>query len=303
MAAPLRRVAPNRPMLSPVILLPAVLNGLLTGAVYALVALGLTLIYGVLHIVNFAHGALLTAALFAAFFAYRLLGLDPYLAVFLLTPLFFVLGYCLQRFVIGPASHGEDRNILLVTLGVAVVVENVLLYFFRADTRTVDLPYGFAVLDFGVAFLAVPRVIGFCVALVVALALWLILNLTDTGKAMRAVAKEKLGAELSGIDVGHIYAVTFGLGTACLAIAACLLLPTYYVNPQVGNAFVLVAFTIVVLGGMGSVAGSLIGGLLVGVVESLSGLFLGESLGQIGIFVIFILVLLFRPSGLFGERT
>ena len=120
---------------------------------------------------------------------------------------------------------------------------------------------------------------------------------------MRAVAKEKLGAELSGIDVGHIYAVTFGLGTACLAIAACLLLPTYYVNPQVGNAFVLVAFTIVVLGGMGSVAGSLIGGLLVGVVESSSGLFLGESLGQIGIFVIFILVLLFCPSGLFGERT
>jgi branched-chain amino acid transport system permease protein len=290
-------------MLSPVILLPAVLNGLLTGAVYALVALGLTLIYGVLHIVNFAHGALLTAALFAAFFAYRLLGLDPYLAIFLLTPLFFFLGYGLQRFVIGPAAHGEDRNILLVTLGIAVVIENALLYFFRADTRTVDLPYGFAVLDFGGAFLAVPRVIGFCVALVVALVLWLILNLTDTGKAMRAVAKEKLGAELSGIDVGHIYAVTFGLGTACLAIAACLLLPTYYVNPQVGNAFVLVAFTIVVLGGMGSVAGSLIGGLLVGVVESLSGLFLGESLGQIGIFVIFILVLLFRPSGLFGERA
>jgi branched-chain amino acid transport system permease protein len=290
-------------MLSPVILFPAVLNGLLTGAVYALVALGLTLIYGVLHIVNFAHGALLTAALFAAFFAYRLLGLDPYLAIFLLTPLFFVVGYGLQRFVIGPAGHGEDRNILLVTLGVAVVIENALLYFFRADTRTVDLPYGFAVIDFGVAFLAVPRVIGFCVALVVALALWLILNLTDTGKAMRAVAKEKLGAELSGIDVGHIYAVTFGLGTACLAIAACLLLPTYYVNPQVGNAFVLVAFTIVVLGGMGSVAGSLIGGLLIGVVESLSGLFLGESLGQIGIFLIFILVLLFRPSGLFGERS
>jgi branched-chain amino acid transport system permease protein len=290
-------------MLSPVILLPAVLNGLLTGAVYALVALGLTLIYGVLHIVNFAHGALFTAALFAALFAYRLLGLDPYLAIFFLTPLFFVLGYSLQRFVIGPAAHGEDRNILLVTLGLAVIIENALLYAFRADTRTVNLPYGFAVLDFGVAFLAVPRVIGFCVALVVALVLWLILNLTDTGKAMRAVAKEKLGAELSGIDVGHIYAVTFGLGTACLAIAACLLLPTYYVNPHVGNAFVLVAFTIVVLGGMGSVAGSLIGGLLVGVIESLSGLFLGESLGQIGIFLIFILVLLFRPSGLFGERS
>jgi branched-chain amino acid transport system permease protein len=290
-------------MLSPAILVPAVLNGLLTGAVYALVALGLTLIYGVLHIINFAHGALLTAALFAAFFAHQWLGLDPYLAIFLLAPVFFVLGYGLQRFVIGPAAHGEDRNILLITLGLAVVIENGLLYAFRGDTRTLDLPYGFAVLDFGVALLAVPRVIGFGVVLIVALALWLILNLTDTGKAMRAVAKEKLGAELSGIDVAHIYAVTFGLGTACLAIAACLLIPTYYVNPHVGNAFVLIAFTIVVLGGMGSVAGSLIGGLFAGVIESLSGLYLGESLGQIGIFLIFILVLLFRPSGLFGEQT
>ena len=247
-------------MLSPVILVPAILNGLLTGAVYGLIALGLTLIYGVLHIINFAHGALLTAAMFAAFFAHRLLGL-------------------------------------------AVVIENVLLYAFGADTRTLNLDYAFDVVDLGIAFLAVPRVIGFGVVLVVALVLWLILSLTDTGKAIRAVAKEKLGAELSGIDVGHIYAVTFGLGTACLAIAACLLIPTYYVNPHVGNAFVLIAFTIVVLGGMGSVTGALVGGLFIGVVESLSGLYLGESLGQIGIFVMFILVLLFRPSGLFGERA
>jgi branched-chain amino acid transport system permease protein len=290
-------------MLSPVILVPAVLNGILTGAIYALVALGLTLIYGVLHIINFAHGALLTAAMFAAFFAHRLLGLDPYVAALALTPLFFILGYGLQRFVIGPAAHGEDRNILLVTLGLAVVIENVLLYAFRADTRTINLPYAFEVVEIGTAFLALPRVVAFAVVVAVALVLWLIMRLTDTGKAIRAVAKEKLGAELSGIDVAHIYAVTFGLGTACLAIAACLLIPTYYVNPHAGNAFVLIAFTIVVLGGMGSVAGALIGGLAVGVVESLSGLWLGESLGQIGIFVMFILVLLFRPSGLFGERA
>jgi branched-chain amino acid transport system permease protein len=290
-------------MLSPVILFPAVLNGLMTGAVYALVALGLTLIYGVLHIINFAHGALLTAAMFAAFFAHRTFGLDPYIAAVMLTPLFFLLGYALQRFVIGPAAHGEDRNILLVTLGLAVVIENLLLYAFRADTRTINLSYAFNVVEIGTAFLAVPRVIAFCAVMIVALVLWLILRWTNTGKAIRAVAKEKLGAELSGIDVAHIYAVTFGLGTACLAIAACLLIPTYYVNPSVGNAFVLIAFTIVVLGGMGSVAGALIGGLFVGVVESLSGLYLGESLGQIGIFVMFILVLLFRPNGLFGERT
>ena len=290
-------------MLSPVILAPAVLNGLLTGAVYALVALGLTLIYGVLHIINFAHGALLTAAMFAAFFAHRLLGLDPYVAAAILTPLFFLLGYGLQRFVIAPAAHGEDRNILLVTLGLAVVIENALLYAFRADTRTINLPYAFDVVEVGTAFLALPRVVAFAVVIVVALALWLVMRWTDTGKAIRAVAKEKLGAELSGIDVAHIYAVTFGLGTACLAIAACLLIPTYYVNPRVGDAFVLVAFTIVVLGGMGSVPGALVGALLIGVAESLSGLFLGESLGQIGIFLIFIIVLLVRPSGLFGARA
>jgi branched-chain amino acid transport system permease protein len=290
-------------MLSPVLLVPAVLNGLMTGAVYALVALGLTLIYGVLHIINFAHGALLTAAMFAAFFAQRFLGVDPYLAALGLTPLFFVVGYGLQRFVIGPAAHGDDRNVLLVTLGLAVVIENGLLFAFRADTRTVNLAYAFDVIDLGIAFLPLPRVVAFAVVLLVALALWLMLSLTDTGKAIRAVAKEKLGAELSGIDVKHIYAVTFGLGTACLAVAACLLLPTYYVNPHVGNAFVLVAFTIVVLGGMGSVTGALAGGLFVGVVESLCGLYLGESLGQIGIFIMFILVLLLRPAGLFGERA
>jgi branched-chain amino acid transport system permease protein len=290
-------------MSSQVILVPVVLNGLMTGAVYALVALGLTLIYGVLHIINFAHGALLTAAMFAVFFAYKLFGLDPYIAVIFLTPLFFLLGYGLQRFIIGPAAHGEDRNILLVTLGLAVVIENALLYAFRADTRTINLPYAFDVIEVGTAFLAVPRVIAFVAVIVVALSLWLIMQWTDTGKAIRAVAKEKLGAELSGIDVAHIYAVTFGLGTACLAIAACLLMPTYYVNPSAGNAFVLIAFTIVVLGGMGSVVGALMGGLFVGVVESLSGLYLGESLGQIGIFVMFIAVLLLRPSGLFGERA
>jgi branched-chain amino acid transport system permease protein len=290
-------------MLSPELLLPVVLNGLMAGAVYALVALGLTLIYGVLHIINFAHGALLTIAMFAAFFAYSILGLDPYIAALLLTPAFFLLGYILQRFVIGPAGRGEDRNILLVTLGLAVVIENVLLFTFRADTRTLNLPYAFDVVRIGPAFVAVPRVIAFCTVIAVALVLWLIMRWTDTGKAIRAVAKEKLGAQLSGINVAHIYAVTFGLGTACLAIAACLLIPTYYVNPSAGNAFVLIAFTVVVLGGMGSIPGALIGGLFVGVVESLSGLYLGESLGQVGIFAMFILVLLLRPNGLFGERA
>ena len=290
-------------MLSPSILFAAVLNGLMTGAIYALIALGLTLIYGVLHIINFAHGALLTAAMFAALFAHSIFGHDPYIAAPILALAFFGLGYGLQRLVIGPASHSEDRNYLLVTLGLAVVIENALLYAFRADTRTINLTYAFDVIELGPAFVAVPRLVAFTVVGAIALLLWLLMRWTDTGKAIRAVAREKLGAELSGIDVAHIYAVTFGLGTACLALAACLLIPTYYVNPHAGNAFVLIAFTIVVLGGMGSVPGALLAGLLVGVVESLSSLYLGESLGQIGIFVIFILTLLFRPTGLFGARA
>ena len=290
-------------MLPSAILIPALLNGLMTGAVYALIALGLTLIYGVLHIINFAHGALLMAALFAAFFAHHLAGIDPYIAVFGLAPLFFALGYGLQRFVIGPVSHGKDQNILLATLGIAIILENGALMFFRSDTRTIDVPYAFDVIDIGIAFLPVPRVIAFFAALAVAGLLYLLLARSDLGKAIRAVAKERRGAQLVGIDVAHIYAMTYGLGTACLAVAACLLLPNYYVNPQVGNAFVLVAFTIVVLGGMGSIPGALLGGLIIGLVESFGGLFLGESLGQIGIFLIFILVLLLRPSGLFGKTA
>ena len=290
-------------MFSPEIVLTAALNGLMTGAVYALIALGLTLVYGVLHIINFAHGATLTAAMFGVLVLNQALGLDPYLAILALAPLFFAIGYAVQRLVIGPASHGEDVNILLVTLGLAIIIENALLAIFRSDTRSVDTPYGFSVVEVGDLFLSTPRVIAFFASIGVAVLLWLVLARTDTGKAIRAVAKEKTGAALVGIDVSHVYAVTFGLGAACVAIAACLLMPTFYVNPRVGGAFVLVAFTIVVLGGMGSIPGALVGGLFIGVVESLSGLYLGESLGQIGIFLIFILVLLFRPTGLFGAKA
>lgn len=285
------------------IILEAALNGLMTGAVYALIALGLTLIYGVLHIINFAHGALLTCAMFAVWIAWAWLGLDPYLVIVPLVPLMFAFGYGLQRFVVGPASHGEDGNILLVTLGLSIVLENVLLALFQSDTRTLDTDYSFQVVALGPLLLSFPRLVGLGVAVVVTGLLWLVLSLTDTGKAIRAVAKEKLGANLVGIDVPHIYAVTFGLGCACLAVAAGLLMPTFYVNPRIGGAFVLVAFTVVVLGGMGSIPGALLGGLFIGVVESMCGLFLGDSLGQIGIFLIFIAVLLVRPTGLFGAKA
>jgi branched-chain amino acid transport system permease protein len=289
-------------MFAPQIVLAAVINGLLTGAVYALVSVALTLVYGVLHIINFALGATLTAAMFAAFFAQQA-GVDPLVAAFGIAPLFFVLGYAAQRYLIGPASHGADSNVLLVTLGLSILIENALLAAFGSDTRTIDTPYGFSTIDLGFVFLPMPRVIASGVAAIVALLLWVLLKKTDTGKAMRAVAKEGFGAALVGIDVAHIYAVTFGIGAACVAVAACVLLPSYYVQPRAGDAYVLVAFTVVVLGGMGSVPGAVIGGLVIGVVESLSGLYFGESLGQLGTFLIFILVLLLRPTGLFGARA
>ena len=285
------------------ILFPAVLNGLTTGAVYALVALGLTLIYGVLHIINFAHGAALMMALYGVYFLRQSLGIDPYLALPVMVGVMFVAGYLLQRVVIERASHGKDENILLVTLGISIVLENLALLAFRSDTRTIDTAYTLSTVPIAGAMIALPKVVAFGGAVLTSLALLWLMGRTDLGRAIRAVAKEKQGARLMGINVEHVYAMSFGIGLACLGAAACFLLPAYYVNPQVGNGFVLVAFTIVVLGGMGSFAGALLGGFLIGVVESLGGLWFGESLGQIGIFLIFIAVLLLRPQGLFGAKA
>ena len=183
------------------------------------------------------------------------------------------------------------------------MLENLALFWFKSDTRTIDTPYTFSTVNILGALIAMPKVVAFAGALVAAAVLLLIIAKTDLGRAIRAIAKERQGARLVGIDVEHVFAMSFGIGLACLGAAACFLLPAYYVNPQVGNGFVLIAFTIVVLGGMGSFAGALVGGFLIGVVESLGGLWLGESLGQIGIFLIFIAVLLFRPQGLFGARA
>jgi branched-chain amino acid transport system permease protein len=289
------------------ILLSALLNGLTTGAVYALIALGLTLIYGVLHIINFAHGASLMMALYGVYAMKERWGIDPYVALPIMVPAMFVLGYAMQRIVINRASHGKDENILLVTLGLSIVMENFALLFFKSDTRTIETAYTLTTVAIGPeaaqVMVSLPKLVAFAGALVVSALLIVILQRTDLGRAIRAVAKEKQGARLMGIDVEHVYAMCFGLGLACLGAAACFLLPAYYVNPQVGNGFVLVAFTVVVLGGMGSFAGALLGGLLIGVVESFGGLFLGESLGQVGIFVIFIGVLLLRPEGFFGAKT
>ena len=284
------------------ILAAAAINGLLMGGIYTLVASGLTLIYGVLHIINFAHGSMLMLAMFGVYFLLTLAGVDPYVALLVMVPGMYLLGYVLYRFLIGKLSLGRDENILLITLGLSILIENLALLFFKGDSRTISLPYSDQMIEMGPLLLALPKVVSFVAAMVLCGMLGLFITRTDTGKAIRAVAKERLGARLVGIDVDKIFAVSFGIGLATLGAAACLLMPIFYVSPTSGHVFVIVAFTVVVLGGMGSFLGAVIGGLIVGLTESFGGLFLGESLGQIGTSLIFILILLFRPSGLFGDK-
>ena len=284
------------------ILAAAAINGLLMGGIYTLVASGLTLIYGVLHIINFAHGSMLMLAMFAVYFLLTKAGIDPYLALFVMVPGMYGLGYLLYRHMIGKLSLGRDENIVLITLGLSILIENLALLFFKGDSRTISLAYSDKMIELGPLLLGVPKVVSFVAAMLLCGLLGLFITRTDTGKAIRAVAKERMGARLVGIDVDKVFAISFGVGLATLGAAACLLMPIFYVSPSSGHVFVIVAFTVVVLGGMGSFLGAVIGGLIVGLTESFGGLFLGESLGQIGISLIFILILLFRPSGLFGDK-
>ena len=282
------------------ILLAATINGLLIGGIYTLVASGLTLIYGVLHIINFAHGSLLMLAMFGVYFLLTKLGVDPYLSLLVMVPAMFALGYVMYRGLIGKLAHGKDENILLITLGLSILIENLALMFFKGDTRTISVSYSDRMVELGPLLLSFPKIVSFVAAMVLCALLGLFIQRTDTGRAIRAVAKERMGARLVGIDVDRVFAISYGIGLATLGAAACLLMPIFYVSPTTGHVFVIVAFTVVVLGGMGSFLGAIVGGLIVGLTESFGGLFLGESLGQIGISLIFILILLFRPQGLFG---
>lgn len=280
----------------------ATINGLLIGGIYTLVASGLTLIYGVLHIINFAHGSMLMLAMFGVYYLLMILGIDPYMSLLIMVPAMYIFGFLLYKLLISRLAHGKDENILLITLGLSILIENLALMFFKGNTRTISVSYSDMMIEVGPTLVSLPKIISFAAAMALCAALGLFIQHTDTGKAIRAVAKERVGARLVGINVDRIFAISYGIGLATLGAAACLLMPIFYVSPTTGHVFVLVAFTIVVLGGMGSFLGAVVGGLIVGLTESFGGLFLGESLGQIGISLIFILILLFRPSGLFGAK-
>ena len=288
--------------MDPTIIAAATINGLLLGGMYTLIASGLTLIYGVLHIINFAHGSMLMLAMFGVYYLLTKLGVDPYLSMVVMVPAMYLLGYVLYKGLIGRLAHGRDENILLITLGLSILIENIALMFFKGDSRTISVAYSDRMIELGPTLVPLPKLISFGVSLLLCAALGLFIQRSDTGRAIRAVAKERTGARLVGIDVDRIFAISYGIGLATLGAAACLLMPIFYVSPSIGHVFVLVAFTVVVLGGMGSFLGAMVGGLIVGLTESFGGLYLGESLGQIGISLIFILILLLRPSGLFGAK-
>lgn len=281
----------------------ACVSGVLSGGVYALVALGLTLVFGVLRIINFAHGTLMMLGMYATFFLYRLAGVDPYLSVLVVGPAFFLVGVALERLVIEPNLGAPESNQLLLTLGVALFLENAALAVFSPDYRSLRVPYLARSFRLGDAVVSLPRLVALAGSVALAAGLWVFLRRTDTGKAIRAAAEEREGALLVGIDIRRLYAIAFGIGSGVVAVAGSLVAPFLYVAPDVGDVFNILAFVIVVLGGMGSFVGALLGGFLVGLAESLGAAVLPGSLKQFPIFVLFVLVLLFRPTGLTGRRV
>jgi len=277
-----------------------VVSGLLLGGVYGLVAFGLSLIFGVLRIINFAHGAVMMLAMYTTYWLFTLAGVDPYLSIVVTAPLFFVVGVVIQRLIIEPNRAAAEHNQLMLTLGLALLFENFALVAWQADFRTVRVAYAGLSFEIGEALVEVPKLIACAGAVVMALALFAFLKTTDVGKAIRSLAEEPEGAMLVGIDVGRIRSIAFGIGSASVAVAGALVTPFFYVAPDVAESFNIMAFVVVVLGGMGNFVGALLGGFIVGLAESLGATLLPGSLKQLVVFALFVLVLLFRPAGLFG---
>lgn len=286
--------------MSLVAVLQSLVNGLLIGGVYALVAVGLTLIFGVMKIVNFAQGEFLMLGMYFTFWVSGLSKLNPYLVSFLLIPVFFLLGWLVYSVLIRRVVDKGDVSQILLTLGLSVFLQSVALLLWGSDFRSLASPLKTAGLRLGPVVMSLPQVIALVVALVLVLGLMLFLSRTDLGKAMRATAENREIVLTLGINPEKTYILAFGLGITFAGVAGLLLSPFFYIFPTVGSYFNLTAFIIVVLGGMGSVVGALLGGLLIGIAESVTGTFISVNLSQLASFVVFLLVLFLRPSGLFG---
>ena len=275
------------------------LSGILLGGIYAIVSYGLTLIFGVIRVINFAHGSLLMVGMFLAYYFSKSLNLNIYLMLLIVVPIMFLLGVLVQKFLISKVLNEPDMQ-LFVTFGLLMLFENIMLAITKGDYFSLDMNLGAAAI--GSVTADWPRVINLLAAVVIAILLILFLHFTKIGWAIRAVSQNRYAAGIIGLRVNRLYILAFGLGSACIGVAAVLLTPIYTIFPHVGFNFVIISFAVVILGGLGSIPGALVGGMIIGLLESFSGYLIAPELNQIVWYLLFLLVLFVKPAGLFGIR-
>jgi branched-chain amino acid transport system permease protein len=274
--------------------------GILLGGIYSLVSIGLNLIFGVIRVVNFAQGEFVMLGMYATYAAFSFLSMDPYLAIVIVFPLLFALGVLVQRFIVQPLQ-GEPMMQVFATFGLLMVLQNVVLALTRGAALNVSSPLSSLTFPIGTMQVSVVRLLALAAATLVALGVQFALHHTLFGKAVRAVAQDRRAAQLMGVNVERAYMATFGVGAALAGLAGALLTPIYTLSPQIGGNFIIAAFAVVVLGGLGSVWGAYLGGFIVGITEAFAGYYLDPSLKDAVWFMVFIVVLIIRPSGLFGR--
>jgi branched-chain amino acid transport system permease protein len=278
----------------------ALLDGLMIGGVYAVVSIGLTLVFGVMGIVNFAQAQFLMLGMFVAYYAWAWFGLDPLLAAPIAFVIVFALGAAIQQLFIRPVLKAPQVSQIFLTVGLLIVLENAALLVFGSGFKSVTTPYQTSALELGPLFVSVPYLAAFLMSVACGLALWLFMRLTWIGKAMRATAQDPMAAHLMGINADGMHRLAFALGVGLTAFGGAVILPYLTASPTVGGQFAVLMFTVVVLGGLGSVAGAVVGGLAVGIIQSLSALAFPIQLQNLVLFVVFIGVLALRPEGLLG---
>jgi branched-chain amino acid transport system permease protein len=288
--------------MTPDLVVNVVIAGVLTGLVYGLMALGLSVIFGVVRVVNFAHGEMMTIAMYAATALFAAFQLDPFLAVLPVAALFFALGYIMQAGLINPFITRPEHSQFMLLVAVAIIMVNALLMVFGPDARNVQVDYQLESFELGKLLIDKARLYAALVALAAAAGLFAFFRFTLMGKAIRACADNYLGAKVVGLNVKKYYSLTFGLGTACVAVAGCAMVLLVDVTPALGPYYTLLAFVIVIVGGLGSMTGALLGGVLIGVSEALAGLFIAPSAKSMFSFGLLIIVLLLRPQGLLGRK-
>jgi branched-chain amino acid transport system permease protein len=285
------------------IFLQSLISGILIGGVYALIGIGLTIIFGVMRVINFAHGDLLMIGMYGTFYLFTLFNIDPFVSIVITMPLMFLYGGFLQKVFINRIIGSLPQNQILLTIGMGLIMSNGIMLAFTSDYKILSTDYSSSSFDILGISISTPLLISFAITAGITAVLYWFLLKTDTGQAIRATAQDREAAQLMGINVKRMSIIAFGLGASLAGTAGALISPTYYIFPQVGSTFTLKAFVITVLGGMGSIVGATLGGILIGVAESIGGVYFGSGWKEVVVFVLFLLVLLFKPSGLMGKSN